>query len=159
MKHFVYIGLLLIFLSMILILSVFISFSAFLTECIQRECDSNNVFFNMIFGFFISGIFVIIDMLVIYFLYKERPWESGSSHQVYKSAKTKIKTGNKLSELKDELNNLNQAKEETEKQYYKGKFDAQTFENMLNKYEQRIIEVKTNIKGMKTKKEAKNEKA
>jgi hypothetical protein len=159
MKNLVYIGLLLIFLSMISILIISMNFSSIISECIEYACDSDNVFLNMIFGFFITGIFVIIDVLIVYLLYRERPWRSGKegkAGQAYKSAPAKNKTAKKTADMKSRLHDLESAKEETEKQYYKGKFDAKTFEKMLNNYDQKIIEIQAKIKNIKSKKKTNN---
>jgi len=160
MKNLVYIGLLLIFLSMVSILIISINFSSIISECIEYACDSNNVFLNMIFGFFITGIFVIIDVLVVYLLYRERPWtgKAGKAGQAYKSAAAKNKAAKKVADLNDDLKGLEDAKEEAEKQYYKGKFDAKTFESMLNNYDQKIIEIRAKIKNLKSKKSNKKSK-
>jgi hypothetical protein len=147
MRKIVYVGFFIIFLSMVFTLLVFENFANFNSACRVEECTDMNIFFTMIFGLFIAGAFVTIDTIVGYIIVKEKPWLPG---EAYKTAKPKNKE-QRLKGLKDELDNLKKSKDETEKQYYKGKFNTQTFEKMLNKYDQRIIETKSKIKTLKSK--------
>jgi|GEM_PF-3538414 len=146
MKKTVYFVLIIIFLSMLFIMLIFDSFSRFNASCAVSGCSDMSVFFTMLFGFFIAGTFVIIDTIAGYIIIRQRPWEPG---QAYKSGKSKSKSADMLQALNSRLEELNRAKEETEKQYYKGKFDAKTFEKMLNKYEQKIIDTKSSIRSLK----------
>jgi len=148
MKNLIYFGYLIIFVSMVFTLLVFDNFSRFNAACQVEGCSDMNVFFTMLFGLFIAGAFVTIDTIVGYILVREKPWQA----EVYKRPRTTIKPSERIANLKSELENLKRAKEETEKQYYKGKFSTKTFEKMLNKYDTKIIETKSRIKSIKAKK-------
>jgi hypothetical protein len=144
---------------MVLILFVFDNFSNFMITCQPPECSDFEMFMTMLFGFFVTAIFVLIDTIVCFLIIKEKPWKAGEAGQAYKKSAPKDNKHKRLSALTDRLEGLKLAKEEAEKQYYKGKFNQRTFERMLNNYDQKIIEVKSSIKGLKSRPGSKKRKA
>lgn len=150
MKNFVYLSFLVIFVSMILILFVFNNFSDFMVACQYPQCTEAEMFFTMLFGFFVIAIFVLIDTIVCFLIIKEKPWKVVNAGQAYKKAGPKDNKQT-LEALGEKIEGLESAKEEAEKQYYKGKFNQRTFERMLNNYDQKIIEIRSRIKSLKSK--------
>ena len=140
MKNVVYAGLIVIFLSMLFTLFVFDSFSRAISQCAVDGCSDMNMFFTMLFGLFIGGAIVLMDVLIANIILKQ------SLQEVVKQM-PKRKPG--IAALKKEVKRIDKMKADAEKQYYKGSFDADTFKKLLNKYEQRKIELKSRIAALK----------
>ena len=148
MEKFVYLSFVVIFISMLFILLLFQNFSNMSMACTEGSCSDVGIMFTMMFGFFITGAFVVIDFIVIHIMLREKPW----SVTVNKGKPVKHKQGGKAAALEKELKRINRAKAEAEKSYYKGRLDTETFKKMLDKYEQRGIELKADIRDVKSRK-------
>ncbi len=150
MERIIYLGLLIIFFSMISGLIMFDNFSSMIFSCADAACDSSSVFFYTLFGFFIIGVFVMVDFFICLMMIRQDPWKS---RQAYKKAETKNVTG-MLESLEKEYRDVQNARDEAEKSYYKGNFDTQTFKKMLNSYDQRMIEIRSKINSAKKSRKA-----
>jgi len=146
MKNFLYVGFLIIFISMVFTLMIFSNFTQITIACQARDCNNFDMFVSMLFGFVIIGLFVMVDAMVAYIILKQKPWEMMDGSRVAKPSGAKT-----IKALEAEYEHIEQAKADAEEQYYKGKFDSDTFQKMLNSYEQKMIEMKSRIKRLKVK--------
>lgn len=145
MRNFAYLGMLVIFVSMLLMLFLFDSFTRTAALCQAVGCDRISLFLSMLFGLFIAGVFVVIDSIAGCIIIREKAWEP---EYAYKKMASKDIV-REVSELEKRCSDLRRAKSVAEKQYYKGKFDTETFKGMLRGYEHEMIEARSKIRGMR----------
>ena len=113
-----------------------------------QGCDPEAMGFFATVGMLFIGVFILIDVLVIYFamlFVRLMEVSRGAGFQKKDDALT-------LKELVQERKNIEKAKELIEKRYYKRDIDEETYSKLLQSYEERLIQIKVktdNLKRMK----------
>ena len=107
-----------------------------------QGCDPEAMGFLASVGMLFIGVFILIDVLVIYFamLFVRLMEMSGGGRKVT------------LKELIRERRNLERAKELVEKRYYKRDIDEGTYNKLIQDYEEQLIKLKIKTDSLKKKK-------
>jgi len=137
MRKIVFLGMAILFISMLFILLIFTSIAATLQACSSGTCSDSYMYFTVLNSYIFAVIFLAIDVITGYLIIREKPWQGDEPRR----------KGSELARLKEEKLDTENARQEAEDQFYKGKFDEQTFKHMLEKYDEKLVDIGTKIKG------------
>jgi hypothetical protein len=146
MNSVVYVCMIVIFLSMFFCLFIFDGLTRMASSCPDGVCNSATML-TVIFGFIIVGLFSMVDVIVGFIIIRDKSWQKTAP----KARREKI-ASTRLSDLKAEYKNVERSKAEVEKQYYRGDFDAETFERILEGYDQKLVETRSKMRALRAKK-------
>jgi hypothetical protein len=142
-RKVVYIGAVIVFISMFFIFFTFDNVSRINSACMQAACDRTSQMASIMFGLIISGIFMATAVQVSKIMLVQSGYKEDGSENRYAEIK--------IASLQKEYDKLLKAMQITKENYEKGRIKSDTLDVLVNGYKTKMFRIKAEIKELEKK--------